>query len=85
MQVLADVLDRPIKTVKTEQSCALGAAMYAAVAAGVYSSIEAAQQAMSSGFEREFCPRPDRADVYRVLFQRYQALGNLQEKSTSYN
>lgn len=85
MRVLADVLGRPIKTVKTEQSCALGAAMYAAVVARVHPSIEVAQQAMSSGFEREFHPRPERADVYSVLFRRYQALGGLQEKSISYN
>src|SRR5690606_36460655 len=38
MRVLADVLGRPIKTVKTEQSRALGAAMYAAVVARVHPS-----------------------------------------------
>ncbi len=84
MRVLADVLGRPIKTVKTEQSCALGAAMYATVVAGVHPSIDAAQGAMSSGFEQEFQPRPDRSAVYTALYQRYQILGNLQEKATSY-
>jgi len=82
MQVLADVLGRPIKIVKTEQSGALGAAMYAAVVAGIYPSIDAAQEAMSSGFEQECRPRPDRVDTYAVLYQRYQTLGGLQEKST---
>lgn len=84
MQVLADVLARPIKTVTTEQSCALGAAMYAAVVAGVHPSIDAAQEAMTSGFEQEFKPRPDRVAVYAALYQRYQTLGSLQEKATSY-
>lgn len=84
MQVLADVLGRPIRTVKTEQSCALGAAMYAAVVAGVHPSIDAAQEAMSSGFEHEFRPRLDRVAVYATLYQRYQTLGSLQEKATSY-
>ncbi len=85
MQVLADVLTRPIKTVNTEQSCALGSAMYAAVVSGIYPTIDAAQTAMSSGFEQEYRPRSARADVYDTLYQRYQALGHLQEKSTSYS
>ncbi len=36
MQTLADVLDMPIRVVRSEQTCALGAAMFAAVAAGIY-------------------------------------------------
>ncbi|WP_353195621.1 ribulokinase [Parapedobacter defluvii] len=85
MQVLADVLGRPIKTVKTEQSCALGAAMYATVAAGIHPTIAAAQEAMSSGFEQEYQPNPDRAQVYAALYRRYQRLGSFQEKLTSYS
>ena len=84
MQVLADVLDCPIKTVNTEQSCALGAAMYAAVVAGVYPSIDAAQRAMSSGVAEVFQPRADRVSVYAALYRRYQMLGSLQEKTISY-
>ena len=84
MQVLANVLGRPIKTVKTEQSGALGSAMYAAVVAGIYHTIEAAQEAMSSGFEQEFQPDPERTSVYEVLYQRYLTLGGLQEKTISY-
>ncbi|SEL33702.1 ribulokinase [Parapedobacter koreensis] len=78
MQVLADVLGRPIKTVNTEQSCALGSAMCAAVAAGLYPTVNAAQEAMSSGFDREYRPHPDRIGIYEILYQRYQALGALQ-------
>lgn len=78
MQVLADVLDRPIKTVKTEQACALGAAMCAAVVAGIHPDIDHAQRAMSSGFESEYRPNPERTTVYRYLYRRYQQLGELQ-------
>lgn len=79
MQTLADVLNRPIKTVKTEQACALGAAMCAAVVAGIYPDIGRAQCAMSSGFEDEYYPSPERATIYRDLYRRYQRLGELQD------
>ena len=84
MQVLADVLDRPIKAVKTEQACALGSAMYAAVVAGIHPDIGAAQTAMSSGFDEEYRPRPDRAAIYRQLYRRYLQLGGFQETQISY-
>ena len=84
MQVLADVLDRPIKTVKTEQACALGSAMYAAVIAGIHTDIAGAQDVMSPGFEGEYYPRPDRVGVYRQLYRRYQQLAHFQETQISY-
>ncbi len=58
MQTLADVLNRPIKVARSEQTCALGAAMFAAVAAGEYPKVEDAIDHMEQGFEREFAPRP---------------------------
>ena len=81
MQVLADVLDRPIKTVKTEQACALGAAMCAAAVAGIHPDIDHAQRAMSPGFEDEYHPNPERVSVYRELYRRYQQLGGWQRSA----
>ena len=75
MQTLCDVLKMPIKVVRSEQACALGAAMCAAVAAGVYSSIEEAQQAMLSGFSNEYLPDAERGAIYDKLYERYLALG----------
>jgi L-ribulokinase len=79
MQTLADVLNMPIKIVTSEQACALGAAMCAATAAGVYPSLEAAQRAMSSGFDAVFYPNADRVAVYEKLYARYVALGGFVE------
>jgi L-ribulokinase len=79
MQTLADVLNMPIKIVTSEQACALGAAMCAATAAGVYPSLEAAQKAMSSGFDAVFYPNADRVAVYEKLYARYVALGGFIE------
>ncbi len=56
MQVLADVLNRNIRIVRSEQTCALGAAMFAAVAGGIYDTVEKAIEKMESGFEFEYTP-----------------------------
>lgn len=79
MQTLADVLNTPIKIVKSEQACALGAAICAATAAGIYPSMQAAQAAMSSGFDAEFLPQADRVGVYDKLYAKYLDLGGFVE------
>lgn len=71
MQILADVLNRPIKICESEQACALGAAICAAVAADIYPSIEEAQKIMSSKYSREFIPNKERIDVYDKIYENY--------------
>ncbi|NOY36289.1 MAG: ribulokinase [Chlorobi bacterium] len=80
MQVLADVLNMPIKVARSDQAVALGAAMAAAVVAGVYRNFEEAQQAMGSGFETEYNPVPERAEKYKTLYDKYYRLGAFIEK-----
>src|SRR5690606_13942316 len=46
MQMMADVMNMPIKIHKTEQTCAIGAAMFAATVAGIYPKVEDAMAAM---------------------------------------
>ena len=72
MQTLCDVLGMPIKVVRSEQACALGAAMFAAVAAGLHPTVIEAQKAMSSGFSEEYRPSPARGRIYDVLYARYK-------------
>ena len=74
MQTMADVIGVNIRVVRSEQACALGSAMNAAVASGVYPSVEAAQDAMSSGFEAEYIPNAERHEVYNKLYARYLAI-----------
>lgn len=81
MQILADVLNMPIKVAKCEQACALGAAMFAATAAGVYSSILDAQAAMGQGFSKVYSPNPHNAEVYKSCYNRYKLLGDTTEAS----
>lgn len=81
MQTLSDVLNMPIKVCNTDQACALGAAMFAATAAGAYSSIEDAQRAMNPGFAKEYVPDMSKAGIYDALYRRYLELGAYCERS----
>jgi L-ribulokinase len=81
MQIVADVLNVPIRVVSSDQTCALGSAMAASVVAGVHSDIAAAQKAMGGGFEKEYQPNPVKAAKYEILFRKYKELGNFIEKS----
>jgi len=80
MQTMSDVLNMPIKVCKTEQACALGAAMFAATAAGIYGKVEEAQQAMGSGFASEYCPNADNAKAYEAIYEQYIKVGQFTEK-----
>ena len=79
MQVVADVINKPILVARSEQACALGSAMCAAVVGGLYSSVSEAQQAMGSGFETEFIPNPVNAKKYELLYEKYSRLGEMIE------
>jgi L-ribulokinase len=75
MQVTADVMGMPIRVVASDQACALGAGMLAAVAAGVHPTVAAAQKKMGSGFDRTFTPDKARVKLYTKLYERYTELG----------
>lgn len=80
MQTMCDVINKPIKVCNTDQACALGAAMFAATAAGVYNKVEDAIKNMNSGFSNEFVPRPENVKVYADLYNKYLKLGQFTEK-----
>lgn len=81
MQIVADVLNMPIKVAKSDQTCALGSAMAASVMAGVHKDFESALKAMGNGFEKEYKPDKKRASHYDALFKKYKKLGELVEKN----
>jgi L-ribulokinase len=80
MQTLSDVLGMPIKVCRTDQACALGAAMFAATAAGVYATVQEAQQAMNSGFAKEYEPDMARTEAYKAIYDNYLKLGKFTEE-----
>jgi L-ribulokinase len=77
MQIYADVLNRPIHLVASDQAPALGAAMHAAVAAGAYPDIAAAAERMGGLSDEVYRPIPDHAEVYDALYRDYLYLHDL--------
>ncbi|GAA4010777.1 ribulokinase [Deinococcus rubellus] len=74
MQIYADVTGRPLSILDAEQGPALGSAMYAAVATGVYPDIFAAAAAMSQVKLNVYTPNPEAQAVYDELYQEYREL-----------
>ncbi|HVY39825.1 MAG TPA: ribulokinase [Polyangia bacterium] len=75
MQTIADVMNMEVTVAAGDQPVALGAAMFAATAAGVYPTVEEAQRAMSSGVDAVYRPDPERARHYDRVYTDYLKLG----------
>ncbi|MEO6314667.1 MAG: ribulokinase [Chitinophagaceae bacterium] len=82
MQMMADTMEMPIRIHTSEQTCALGAAMFAATAAGIYTKVEDAMAVIGQGFDKEYFPDKQNALLYRQRYAKYTALGNFTEAQT---
>ncbi|MDR0902065.1 MAG: ribulokinase [Opitutaceae bacterium] len=74
MQIYADVTGCEIRVSRSAQSCALGAAIGAAVVAGVFQNFPSAQAAMTGLKAVAYRPIPENQAVYEQLFARYRTL-----------
>jgi L-ribulokinase len=74
LQVYADVCGRPIGVSRSAQTCALGAAIFGAVAGGAHPDVPSAQAAMTGVQDRVFRPSPRDAATYRELYPLYRTL-----------
>lgn len=83
MQMMADVLERPVMVSHEEQVPALGAAIYAAVAAGFYPDVPAAQDALCEPYRENFLPDAGRSKKYSEKYRRYSSLGSFINKFPS--
>jgi L-ribulokinase len=63
-----------MKVSRSAQTCALGAAIFGAVAAGAHKSVEAAQAEMTGVKELVFHPKPEHAEIYARLYPIYRTL-----------
>lgn len=83
MQILADVTNREITVTASDQSCAIGAAVFAATAAGLYPSVMEAQKALSAGAARVHKPNPKNVAIYNKLYDKYLRMGAFAEGELS--
>jgi L-ribulokinase len=92
MQIYADILDRPMKISRSEQTPALGAGIFASLAAGTrsggYSSMDDAQRAMT-GTGKVYTPQIEHHETYQKLYRLYRRLhdgfGTKEWKGGMYN
>jgi L-ribulokinase len=74
MQIYSDVLRRPLHAIDSDEGPALGAAMHAAVAAGLHRDIRAASAAMGRVRRDAYVPDAVSADAYDRLYEHYSEL-----------
>lgn len=73
MQIYADVIGKPMKVSQSEQTCALGAAIFGATAAGI-DTLENIQSKVTATREKVFQPIPENQAVYAELYTLYRTL-----------
>ncbi|MBC9795725.1 ribulokinase [Sinomicrobium weinanense] len=81
-QMMADVTGMPIKVHRSEQTCALGASMFAATVAGIYPKVEDAMENMGKGFEKEFFPDKEKHRMYNIRYESYGQFCSFIEQKT---
>ncbi len=77
MQMYADILGREIGVMEAEQTAALGAAVYAAAAAGAFQTVENAVEKLADHPVRTYYPDPENHRLYDVLYEQYSRLHDL--------
>lgn len=74
MQIYADVLGKELCVAGTTQAGALGSAIYASVAAGIYPDVVTAAAHMSRPSIKSYTPIPENVSVYNTLYGEYRRL-----------
>lgn len=73
MQIYADILGRPLKVAASDQTCALGSAIYGVVCSGE-ATISEVQEKCCKMREREFFPIAENQAVYAEIYTLYKTL-----------
>jgi L-ribulokinase len=74
MQIYADILGRKLLISASDQSCAYGAAIFAAVVAGKYKSTEEAQAKLCRFKDKTYVPNAVNQEIYDKLYKLYTEL-----------
>ena len=80
MQMLSDLSGREIHILDSDQTCAQGAAMYAAVGAGIYETLEVAAEHMAAKCIKIYKPDSEKKDWYKKHYQEYLKLAEAVNK-----
>ena len=83
MQIYADVLGREIRIAGSTQAGALGSAIYAAVASGIYADVKMAAQKLSKNDVKLYKPIKENVKNYRILYKEYKILHDYFGKENS--
>ena len=80
MQMLSDLSDREICILDSDQTCAQGAAMYAAVASGIYKDLEMAAGHIAAKCIKVYKPNSRKKEWYRKHYYEYLKLAEAVNK-----
>ena len=70
MQIYADVTGRPMKISRSDQTPALGAAIFGAIASGAFDNVSSAQAVMT-GIKKTYEPDSESHSVYQQIYSLY--------------
>lgn len=73
MQIYADIIGKPMKVSQSEQTCALGAAIFGAAAAGA-GTWQDLQSKVTAVREKVYYPIPENVAIYAELYTLYRTL-----------
>ena len=83
MQTLSNVLDLPVSICKSDQTSALGTAILAAVASGIYKSIPDAIKIMGSKSDIIYFPEKSEVLRLKILYKKYNQLSKFIEDQSN--
>jgi len=84
MQMMADVLNRPVMVCRSEQICARGAAIFAAVASGFLPDVPSAQNVLCETYQASYFPIESHFPKYEEMYRQYLLCGNFIEEFTDH-
>ena len=84
MQMMADVMNMPIRIHKSEQTCA-GCSHVCSNSCRIYPKVEDAMEAMGQGFDAEYNPDAKQTSIYAKRYRQYSEPGDFIEQQIASN
>ena len=81
MQIMSDVIGKPIRIVGTNNASARGSAIFGAVSGGYFNSLEEAAKKLSDKCDTVYSPNAVCHEVYSELYRKYLELSEYYAKT----